>query len=86
MQVKQWGDGNVMVVIGSANGGISRMRFKVPLGPGSALAEIQASPQLSTSSQVPFFSLHTASAQAHERLFVSVCRWLIWIQTLTKDA
>lgn len=43
MQVKQWGDGNVMVVIGSANGGISRMRFKVPLAPGSALAEIQAS-------------------------------------------
>ena len=43
MQVKQWGDGNVMVLVGSAQGGVSRMRFKVPLAPGSALAEIQAS-------------------------------------------
>ena len=43
VQVKQWGDGNVMVVVGSAQGGVSRMRFKVPLAPGSALAEIQAS-------------------------------------------
>lgn len=43
LQVKQWGDGNVMVVVGSAQGGVSRMRFKVPLAPGSALAEVQAS-------------------------------------------
>lgn len=43
MQVRQWNDGNVMVVTGSAHGGVSRMRFKVPLAPGSALAEIQAS-------------------------------------------
>lgn len=43
MQVKQWGDGNVMIVVGSAEGGVSRMRFKVPLAPGSALSEIQAS-------------------------------------------
>lgn len=41
LQVRQWNDGNVMVVTGSAHGGVSRMRFKVPLAPGSALAEIQ---------------------------------------------
>ena len=41
-QVKQWGDGNVMVVVGSAQGGVSRMRFGVPLAPGSALDQIQA--------------------------------------------
>ncbi len=41
-QVKQWEDGNVMVVVGSAQGGVSRMRFRVPLAPGSALDQIQA--------------------------------------------
>ncbi len=42
VQVKQWADGNVMVVTGSAQGAVSRMRFRVPLAPGSALDQIQA--------------------------------------------
>ncbi|KAL0020930.1 hypothetical protein WJX77_012438 [Trebouxia sp. C0004] len=41
LQVKQWADGNVMVVTGSAQGAVSRMRFRVPLAPGSALDQIQ---------------------------------------------
>ena len=41
LQVKQWSEGNVMVVLGSAQGGVSRMRFRVPLAPGSALDQIQ---------------------------------------------
>ena len=69
MQVKQWGDGNVMVVVGSAQGGVSRMRFKVPLAPGSALAEIQASlPRCcSASSQClpPSFDASIAHSHTH---------------------
>ena len=42
VQVKQWADGNVLVVTGSAQGTVSRMRFRVPLAPGSALDQIQA--------------------------------------------
>lgn len=41
LQVKQWADGNVLVVTGSAQGTVSRMRFRVPLAPGSALDQIQ---------------------------------------------
>lgn len=41
LQVKQWSDGNVMVVLGSSQGSVSRMRFRVPLAPGSALDQIQ---------------------------------------------
>ena len=41
MQVKSWAEGNVMIVTGSANGVISRMRFRVPLSPGSQLDAIE---------------------------------------------
>ena len=40
-QVKVWGEGNVMMVIGSADGIVSRMRFRVPLAPGSELDKIE---------------------------------------------
>lgn len=51
-----------MVVVGSAHGAVSRMRFKVPLAPGSALAEIQASLSLCLTSLSACLSL---SAQSH---------------------
>ena len=41
LQVKSWGEGNVMIVTGSANGAVSRMRFRVPLDPGAQLDQIQ---------------------------------------------
>ena len=82
MQVKQWDNGNVMIVFGSAQGGISRMRFKVPLAPGSAIADIQASLA---------FSLLQNTAQlqeckVHKHACIHVCRWLTWSQTLLRAA
>lgn len=41
LQVKAWGEGNVMIVTGSASGVVSRMRFRVPLDPGAQLDKIQ---------------------------------------------
>ena len=82
MQVKQWGDGNVMVVVGSAQGGVSRMRFKVPLAPGSALAEIQASLPLCCSA---FSQCSFGTGIVHSYTHTCACMQMVDMESDTQE-
>lgn len=71
-----------MVVVGSAQGGVSRMRFRVPLTPGSALDQIQA-----WNLRVKSYSaLHKAMQTSHPCItFMHLCLQMVDMETDTNQ-